>query len=126
MGQPEKAVALITSAPAKDAGSVRDAMLGIAYAKLGKKDEALSLLRRLDSSGETDTNYHRALLATALGLNDKAMDYLETAYTNKESDILFVAVDPLLDPLKKDARFQLLLSKMNLHETSNRTQGESK
>jgi hypothetical protein len=93
---------------------------------LGKKDEALSLLRRLDSSGETDTNYHRACLAAALGLNDKAMDYLETAYTNKESDILFVAVDPLLESLKKDVRFQLLLSKMNLHETSNRTQGESK
>jgi eukaryotic-like serine/threonine-protein kinase len=126
MGKPEKAVALITSAPSLNAGSVRDAMLGIAYAKLGRKDEALSLLRRVDSSGETDTNYHRACLAAALGLNDKAMDYLETAYTNKESDILFVAVDPMLDSLKKDPRFQLLLSKMNLHEPSNRTQGESK
>ncbi len=115
MGKPEKAVALITSAPPGDAGSVRDAMLGIAYARLGRKDKALSLLRRVNSSGETGINYHRACLAAALGLNDEAMNYLESAYTNKESDILFVAVDPLLEPLKKDPRFQLLLSKMNLH-----------
>ncbi len=117
IGQPEKAVALLTSATvgSGDASSVRDAMLGIAYARLGKKDEAIKQLQRIERPGASGLNYTLATLSAAVGLNDKAMDHLDKAYTNKESDILFIKVDPLLDPLRQDARFQKLLSKMNLH-----------
>ncbi len=116
MGEPAEAVALLTSTPATsgDATSLRDAMLGIAYARLGKRDEALRQLEQLERAGKSSLDYTLATLSAAVGLNDKAMDYLEKAYTSKESDILFLGVDPLLDPLRGDARFQKLLSKMNL------------
>lgn len=89
-------------------------MLGIAYARMGKRDEALRQLQQIERPGASTLNYTLATLSAAVGLNDKAMNYLEKAYANKETSILFVGVDPLLDPLKQDMRFQQLLSKMNL------------
>jgi serine/threonine-protein kinase len=116
IGQPEKAVALLTNTPvvSGDTSSARDAMLGIAYARMGKRDEALRQLQQIERPGASTLNYTLATLSAAVGLNDKAMNYLEKAYANKETSILFVGVDPLLDPLKQDMRFQQLLSKMNL------------
>jgi tetratricopeptide (TPR) repeat protein len=51
-----------------------------------------------------------------LGEKDKAFAALNTAYENRESDLLWVKVDPLLDPLRNDPRFQELLKKIGFPE----------
>jgi hypothetical protein len=49
-------------------------------------------------------------------LNDhpKAMGMLQIAYDERESELVFLNVNPLLAPLRSDPQFQSLLKQMNL------------
>lgn len=116
MGEPQKALAVLTgmSAPTGDARSVRDALLGIVYAKTGRKADALRQLEQIRSAGQSHLNYPLATLMAAVGYNEEAVDCLEKAAANRETDILFLGVDPMLDPLRSNARFQALAVRLNL------------
>jgi serine/threonine-protein kinase len=56
--------------------------------------------------------YTRATLHAALGEKDKAFDELNKAYENRESILSRLKVDPRLDTLRDDPRFQDLLRKV--------------
>ena len=51
-----------------------------------------------------------------LGENDKAFEALNDAYQNREFTLPKIKVDPLLDPLRDDPRFQELLRKIGFPE----------
>jgi tetratricopeptide (TPR) repeat protein len=91
---------------------------GLAYGSAGMKDEALKILERLD--GLPKDRYVgplcRAMVWTGLGEKNKALEYLEKAYEEKESAMAFLKVWPILDSLRPEPRFQALLKKMNLIE----------
>jgi len=55
-----------------------------------------------------------ALIYAGLGGKDQAFEWLERAYDERDKGILFLMVDPPLDPLRSDPRFQDLLRRMNL------------
>jgi serine/threonine protein kinase/TolB-like protein/tetratricopeptide (TPR) repeat protein len=117
-GDPKDALNLLQSTPPPsdiDERTTRDAIIGIAFAKTGKRPQALAQLAKLEASGALRLNYQAATLAVAVGSNDKAISYLEKAYRNKEADVLWLGVDPLVDPLRQDPRFEQLLSELNLH-----------
>jgi len=46
--------------------------------------------------------------------HEKALDMLELAYERRESNIIFVNVNPLLVPLHSEPRFRKLLQKVNI------------
>jgi hypothetical protein len=48
-----------------------------------------------------------------LGEKDKAFAELNKAYENRQSSLCFVKVEPQMDPLRSDPRYQELLRKMN-------------
>jgi hypothetical protein len=49
----------------------------------------------------------------ALGDKDQAMDSLERAYREgAANDIITIRVDPMLDPLRGDSRFEALAEKI--------------
>jgi hypothetical protein len=49
----------------------------------------------------------------ALGDKDKAIEWLERSYHEGAGlDIIFLKVDPMLDPLQKEPRFQALVAKV--------------
>jgi hypothetical protein len=52
---------------------------------------------------------------TYLGLGNKeqALAWLERAYQERSGWILYVKVEPKLDPLRTDTRFQELMRRMN-------------
>ena len=82
------------------------AMLGQAYARNGQKEEAQKILARLNEEAKSHyiAPYAFALVQIALGDKDRAIEALEHAYEQGETNYLFVIkVDPLLDDSARSA-----------------------
>lgn len=81
---------------------------GFALARNGNQEEAFRLL---DSNGplrSPSMAYEGALVATALGDRQLALDLLEQAAAERTGFVLFLGVNPLLDPLRSEPRFEAL------------------
>ncbi len=93
-------------------------MLGHAYAVAGKTAEARKILDNLHNLAKEQyvLPYGFALIYTGLGENEEALEWLETAYQDRNLWMPFVQVEPRFDPLRSDPRFQDLLRRMNLLE----------
>jgi TolB-like protein/Tfp pilus assembly protein PilF len=88
------------------------AMLGQAYARDGQKDEAQKILARLNEQAKSHyvAPYALALVQIGLGDKDRAIEELERAYAQGETNYLFaIKVDPMLDDLRGDPRFEALV-----------------
>jgi hypothetical protein len=90
--------------------------LGWAYAKSGKKVQAHQVINQMNAASKI--HYVPAYLWTpiyaALGEKDKAFLWLEKAYDEHDSYLVRLKVDPAMDPLRSDPRFQDLLRRMKL------------
>jgi eukaryotic-like serine/threonine-protein kinase len=53
-----------------------------------------------------------------MGEKEKAFEWLETAYTEQDSGLVSLAVEPIFDSMRADRRFQDLLGRMNLPNRS--------
>jgi DNA-binding winged helix-turn-helix (wHTH) protein/Flp pilus assembly protein TadD len=84
------------------------AALGWGLAAAGRADEARSLLRELEVSedGEWTSPYQRAILHAALGETGRALACLEEACAARDAWAVWVVVDPMLDSLRSDPRFE--------------------
>ena len=80
------------------------AVLGIAYARAGKRARALEIDRELESASQSRyvDAYHRALLHLALGNRESALQLLDRAREDRSSWFAFAAVDPQLDALRPE------------------------
>jgi TolB-like protein/DNA-binding winged helix-turn-helix (wHTH) protein/Tfp pilus assembly protein PilF len=91
--------------------------LGNAYARAGNKAEAQKLLNKLiESSKQKLGTWEVALVYAGLGEKDRAFEWLERAYHVRDKGMLWLKVDPPLDPLRSDPRFEDLLRRMNFPE----------
>ena len=91
------------------------ALLGRAYADTGQKDQALELVRDLETRARQQfvRGYLIALVYIGLGDKTKAIDYLEREYLNHDNiDTAWIRADPMLDPLRGDPRFEALAEKI--------------
>jgi len=114
-GLNEDAVAEYEKATALNDDPVPQALLGHLYAKMGRKDEARRILQRLrDSPKERYVSpYLFAMIHLGLGEKDRAIDFLEKTYEDRDGyNIAFIKVDPFLDPLHGDPRFEALVQKV--------------
>lgn len=84
--------------------------LAHAYAALGRKQEARALLAQMleAENARYVSPYKIAVLHAALGEHDAAMNRLEKAYQIHDDRLALLAVDPLLDSLRSDPRFERL------------------
>jgi len=86
-----------------------------AEAKLGQRDDARKILKQLEqlATRRYVGNYAFALVHIALGEKEKAIEDLEHAYRDRVGpDIALLKVDPMLDPLRGDPRFEALVAKI--------------
>ena len=86
-----------------------------AKAHAGDKDAARRMLSELDqiSQHREALSYLRALLYLSLNNKDEALRWLEQSYEERDgSNICWINVDPLLDPLRGDPRFEALVKKV--------------
>jgi TolB-like protein/Tfp pilus assembly protein PilF len=91
------------------------ALLGQAYAHNGQPNEARKILARLNAEANSRyvAPFGLALIFVGLGEKQRGLDELERAYQNGDTNYLFVIkVDPLLDHLHGDARFEALVQKV--------------
>jgi len=91
------------------------AMLGQAYVRNGQKDKAQKILARLNEEAKSHyiAPYALALVQIALGDKAHAIEELERAYSEGETNYLFaIKVDPMLDNLRGDPRFEALVQKV--------------
>ena len=91
------------------------AHLGNTYARAGRVREARECLRQLKQRSDVETvaTYGIAIIHAGLGEKDQAFEWLEKAYEVRDQGMGFLKVDPDLDPLRSDPRFQDLLRRMN-------------
>ena len=90
-------------------------LLGRAYADAGQRDKATELLRELEvrPKHEFVRGYIAALIYVGLGDKTKAIDSIEREYLDHDNiDTAWIRVDPMLDPLRGDARFETLADKI--------------
>jgi eukaryotic-like serine/threonine-protein kinase len=105
---------LVAEATNNDA--VRLADLGRAYASARKAGEADATLAKLSAASKAHyvPPYFFAIVHAALGDNNKAFSWLEKAYDAHDSYLARLAIDPAMDPLRADPRFEKLLHRMRL------------
>src|SRR6266404_3935515 len=82
----------------------------------GKKSEALAALAELQGRAKRQyvPPYDIALIYVGLGQRDKAFVWLEKAYNDHSTEMIYFKVEPLLAPLRSDSRYQDLLRRMKL------------
>ena len=93
-----------------------DAALGLAYAVSGKKAETMKLAEAFKAAAKKryiPPTYFGMLFA-GLGDKDKAMMWLEKAYDDRADGLTWLNVEPMLDDVRSDPRFQDLIRRIGL------------
>jgi len=96
-------------------GSTPIGVLGEVYAAAGYRGEAQKILEQLQelSKQRYVTPYVVARIHVTLGEKDEALQWLEVAYQQRAEWMVLLKVDPCLDGLRPDPRFQDLIRRMN-------------
>jgi len=82
--------------------------LAVIYDKLGRHADAEAELAKLKAFGGDAAAYQYATIYAQWGNRAKALEWLETAWRLRDPGLEFLKTDPLLDPLRKEPRFQAI------------------
>jgi tetratricopeptide (TPR) repeat protein len=90
--------------------------LGNAYARAGQAAAAQKTIAQLEQDVEKNGvgRYEIALVYAGLGKKQDAFKWLEEAYQAHDVGLLYLKVDPCLDPLRSDPRFDDLVRRVGL------------
>jgi len=85
------------------------------YGAAGKRTEALKIVPDLGELAKQRPCCSAVIAETytVLGDFDQAFALAERAYKERSPDLIWLKVDPMLDPLRSDPRYQTLLRRMN-------------
>src|SRR5882757_2037353 len=93
---------------------IRAFLYPIAYYSLGRKKESDGALSEYVTKYHADGAYQIALVYAFRNQSDKAFEWLDRAYAQRDSGLVGTKVDPLLKSLRKDRRYAAFLKKLNL------------
>ena len=90
--------------------------LAMAYAAAGDKAAARGILRQLQAQENREyiSTFNLSYVYLFLNQKDTALEQLNEALERHDMNVSSLKVDPLLDPLRGDPRFQALLKRANL------------
>ena len=84
---------------------------GYVLARMGRTAEAKQLLRDLEQTTRLVPPYEIAAVNAGLGDANGVFAWLEKAYGVRDANLVFLPVDPKMDPFRADPRFQALLDR---------------
>jgi tetratricopeptide (TPR) repeat protein len=100
----------------KELSDDRDTIAALGYVQglAGDAVGAEATLVELDAreKGGFVSAYDRALVSMGVGDHEKAIEWLERAYDERSYWLIYLNVDPALDPLRDHARFMKLVEKV--------------
>src|SRR5437667_1993579 len=90
-------------------------LLGLMYGLGGRKSETRKIIGELKERSRHHYVFPSVFAYAYLGLGekDRALTYLEQAYEEQDPALFYLKVSPLLDPLRSEPRFQVLLRRVN-------------
>jgi adenylate cyclase len=87
------------------------------YAAAGLKEEARKIITHIETDKLSGNDYRgMATVYAALGENDMAFDWLEKSYEKREESLCSIKIDPKMNALRSDPRFNDLLKKIGLEK----------
>ena len=107
-GEAEEAIPVLEKADALSKGSpATEGILVRAYARGGRREDALRLLAEMKKKREAGYFPAAAFVNAYLGLGDKEQTFvwLEEAYKEQSNILQFVKTHPFFDPIRSDPRF---------------------
>jgi len=89
---------------------------GWIYGRAGYRSQALEMLRQLAvmSQRRRLSPFYPAVVYIGLGDRDRALELLRQAARERSQDLVFLKVDPWVDPLRSDPRFQALQRELGI------------
>ncbi len=86
------------------------------YARAGRRKEARKTIARLKELSQSVriSPIYWAIAYVAIGDDDETMKWMERAYEERESWMLYLNIDPRFDPLRSDPRFRSLIERVGL------------
>jgi tetratricopeptide (TPR) repeat protein len=79
--------------------------LALVYDKLGRHADAESVLAQYRATVGDSAAYQYATIYAQWGDRAKALEWLDTAMRLRDSGLIYLKTDPLLDPLRSEPRF---------------------
>jgi serine/threonine-protein kinase len=112
----EAAAAFREAIASSESPALATAGLGQAAALRGRTREARTVLDELYAAGREHyiSPVAYVMLHASLGDVDASFEWLERAYADRRGWLAYLRVEPMLDPLRSDARFMRLLERMRL------------
>jgi len=117
MGRYEQAIAEGEKGVKLSGGSpLMNASLAQTFALAGKRKKAIQILDNLTTLAKQRyvASYFFAGIHIGLGEDDPAMEYLEKAYEEHSHWLIYLHIDPSMDGLRLNPRFQELLQRIGL------------
>lgn len=115
-GEFERAVSESEKAAQADRSARYVGGLGYAYAAADQHEKAQRVLDELNKIKDQRyaSSYYFAVVYAGLNEKDQAFAYLEKAYSERADALISIKVNPWLDNLRSDPRFQNLLRRIGL------------
>jgi hypothetical protein len=88
----------------------------LAFDALGRRAEADAALAIMENVHVGDDAYEIGRIHASRGQIDQAFAWFDRAYRQRDMDLFWVKVDPLLKNVQSDPRFSTLLKKMGLSD----------
>ncbi len=90
--------------------------MGNAYARMRREAEAREMISELQRHVQNTGvgRYEIALVYAGLGEKDEAFAWLEKSFAARDKGLTYLKIDPCLDPLRSDSRFQDLVRRVGL------------
>ena len=80
----------------------------VVYDKLGRHADAAAAVAKMKQTGGDAAAYQYSEIHAQWGERDAALDWLEKAMRLRDPGLIYLKTDPLLDPLRREPRFQAI------------------
>ena len=126
-GEYDKAIEIFRSLP-DDNRELKLSALGYALAQAGRAKEAQAVLEEVESLQKKKLlpSMEMVVVYIGMGKKDEAFAWLEKAYAERASALIYLAAEPGFDSLRSDPRFTSLAKRMNLPVNPMVAQAESR